>query len=65
MGEFEKDLSKKMIAYRAKENIPMHELAKRCNVSTQTIYSVENLLQKPSRITAQKILNVVEEKGEH
>lgn len=55
-------LAKKMIEYRARENISIKELAKRCNVSCQTIYSVENCVQSPSRLTRQKILNVVDQK---
>ncbi|MDE7104972.1 MAG: helix-turn-helix domain-containing protein [Ruminococcus sp.] len=58
MTEFD-ELRQKMIDYRAKHNLSMDSLAKLCNVSNQTIYLIENGLQKPSRVTFAKICNVV------
>lgn len=55
-------LREKMVAYRAKENISMKEMAARCHVSLQTIYSIENGTQEPSRLTREKIRLVVEGK---
>lgn len=57
----EKSLSDKMILYRAKHNMSQSELASKCEVSLQTINSIENGLQKPSRLTEMKIRLVIEE----
>lgn len=54
-------LQELMVRYRAKERISQAKLAERCGVSTQTIYSVENGLQTPSRLTETKIRLVVQE----
>lgn len=54
-------LSEQMVRYRAKERISQAELAKRCGVSLQTINSIENDVQAPSRVTEQKIRLVIEE----
>lgn len=59
MSEEDRILVDKMIHYRARENISAKELGRRCKLSTQTIYSVENGIQSPSRLTRQKILNVI------
>ena len=55
------ELSEAMILYRAKERISQKELARRCGVSLQTINTVENEIQTPSRLTEQKIRLVIEE----
>lgn len=60
----EKDLATRMIEYRAKERISQRELADRVGVSLQTINSIENGLQEPSRVTRAKIDLVIEEKKE-
>lgn len=52
-------LQERMVDYRAKERISQQELADRCGVSKQTIYSVENSLQTPSKVTTAKIELVV------
>ena len=57
-----KELSKKMIEYRAKENISQKELANRVGVSLQTINSIENGLQEPSKLTEAKIYLIIEGK---
>lgn len=54
-----KSLEERMIEYRAKENISQAELAKRCNVTVQTINAVENCIQKPSNVTRMKIELVI------
>lgn len=48
-------LQERMVQYRAKERISQTELAERCGVSYQTINSVENGTQDPSRVTIAKI----------
>ena len=49
------NIEERMIQYRARERINQQELADRCGVSKQTIYSVENNLQEPSKVTLAKI----------
>lgn len=49
------ELAKLMIEYRAKERISQKELAERVGVSVQTINSIENGLQDPSKVTEAKI----------
>ena len=56
------ELKDRMVAYRAKHNISMKEMAERCKVSLQTIYSIENGTQEPSRLTREKIRLVLEGK---
>lgn len=55
-------LSEQMIRYRAKERISQKELAARCGVSLQTINSIENGIQDPSKVTEAKIRLVIEGK---
>lgn len=54
-------LQELMIRYRAEQRISQEELGRRCGLSLQTINSVENGLQNPSRVTETKIRLVVEE----
>lgn len=53
-------LQEKMVLYRARERITQTELAHRCGLSLQTINSVENGLQNPSKTTLAKILLVID-----
>ena len=53
------DLIKRMIDYRAKENISQKALAERVGVTVQTINSIENGLQEPSKLTEAKIYLVI------
>lgn len=55
-------LPEQMIRYRAKERISQKELAARCGVSLQTINSIENGIQDPSKVTEAKIRLVIEGK---
>ena len=52
-------LSERMVLYRAKERISQRILAERCGVSAVTINSIENELQKPSKVTLAKIELVI------
>lgn len=52
-------LQERMVEYRAKERISQKELASRCGISVQTINSVENGLQEPSKRTAAMIELVI------
>lgn len=56
-----KELSKKIIEYRAKHSLSQLDFAKLCNISAQTACNVENCVQSPSKLTLQKILNVIGE----
>lgn len=57
-------LQDRMIQYRAKERISQSDLAERCGLSYQTINSVENGTQDPSRITVAKIELVIGKEDE-
>lgn len=57
-------LANKMIEYRAKHNLSQKALAQITGVSLQTINSVENELQKPSKLTEAKILMAIKEDKE-
>ena len=48
-------LAERMIKYRAENRITQRDLAQRCGVSLQTINSVENETQTPSKVTRAKI----------
>ena len=52
-------LQERMVLYRAKNRITQGELAARCGVTKQTINSVEQGKQEPSRVTLAKIELVV------
>lgn len=48
-------LSERMIEYRAQERISQQVFADRCGLSKQTVYSIENGIQEPSKVTQAKI----------
>lgn len=56
------ELKDAILKYRAMHNMSMKEFAKRAGVSLQTVNYVEKGLQKPSRVTTEKIMLVL--KGE-
>ena len=56
-----KELSKKILDYRAKHNLSQFSFALECNVSPQTICNIERGVQNPSKLTLRKILNVIGE----
>lgn len=56
------NLANRILDYRARHNISAKTFAKMCKVSMQTIYSIENNLQQPSKITRLKIENVLNKK---
>lgn len=58
------NLGDEIIRYRAKKRINQSEFARRCGLSTQTICSIENGLQSPSKFTVAKIQLVLEEEEE-
>ncbi len=53
------DLAKRMLEYRAKNHISAKEFAKLCGISLQTVYSIENGHQNPSKTTVIKIEEVM------
>ena len=57
-------LAERMVLYRAKEGVSQGELARRCGLSTQTVNSVENDTQVPSRVTVAKIDLVIGKENE-
>lgn len=52
-------LQDRMIEYRAKERITQGQLADRCGVSYQTLNSIEQGKQEPSKVTKAKIELVI------
>lgn len=57
-------ISNKILNFRAMHNLSQLEMAKLCKLTVQTICNIENGVQNPSKLTAQKILNVVEKSDE-
>lgn len=57
----QKELIKRILAYRGKHNLSQIEFAEKCNITQPTLCNVENGKQKPSKLTMQKILNVIGE----
>lgn len=49
------ELKDAIVLYRATHNISMKDFAAKCGVSGQTIYNIETVGQKPSKVTAVKI----------
>ena len=53
------ELSKRIIDFRARHDLSMEKLAEMCNLSTQTIWALENGQQNASRLTLAKIEGVI------
>lgn len=61
--EFDRKLfAEQIVMYRAAQRISQAEMARRCGVTLQTIYHLENCIQKPTKLTVAKIRMVMEEK---
>ena len=58
-------LVEKMVGFRAKNRMSQRDLANLSGVSLQTINSVEQGIQKPSRVTEAKILMAIKEYEEN
>lgn len=56
------ELKDAIVQYRAIHNMSMKEFAQRAQISLQTVNYIEKGLQKPSRLTKEKIMLVL--KGE-
>ena len=52
-------LQDRMIEYRAKERITQGQLAEKCGISCQTLNSIEQGKQAPSKVTLAKIELVI------
>ena len=59
----DRELGRQILDYRAKHNMSQLKFAELCKVTVQTVCNIENGVQKPSRLTKQKILNLIEEEG--
>lgn len=55
-------IGEEMLKYRAKKSLSQEAAAKLAGITKQTWYSVENGLQKPSKVTETKIRLIMEEK---
>lgn len=60
MGKELDALRAKILNYRAKHDISQIKFAELCKVTPQTICNIENGIQEPSKLTKQKIINIVE-----
>ena len=63
MGKELDVLRVKILDYRAKHNISQHKFAELCKVTPQTVCNIENGVQEPSKLTKQKILNLIEKEN--
>ena len=58
----EKTLGMRILEYRAEHNISAITFAGMAHVTPQTIYSIENNTQSPSKLTRCKIEKILNEK---
>jgi len=56
-------LRAKMLDYRARHNLSQDKFAKLCKLTPQTVCNIENGTQEPSKLTKQKILNLIEKEN--
>ena len=54
-------LQDRMLTYRAKHRMTQRDFAEKAGISLQTVCSVENARQTPTKITLEKIRLVLEE----
>lgn len=52
-------LQKAILMYRAKHSMSQRDFAEKCGLAMQTVYNVETVGQKPSKITKTKIEIVI------
>ena len=57
------DLAERMVEFRARTRISQGELARQCGLSLQTVNSIENGTQAPTRVTVAKIELVIGKEG--
>lgn len=58
-----RQLSEKILTYRAKHNLTAKQFGELCNLTMPTIYNIENCKQVPSKLTLGKILNLIEKES--
>lgn len=58
------NLREQILIYRAKYNLSQGKFANLCKLTSQTICNIENGTQEPSKLTRQKILNIIKEEKE-
>lgn len=56
----ENRVGERILTYRAKHNLSQLQFAAKIGVSSQTIYSIEAKMQKPSKLTLEKIILTLE-----
>jgi len=59
------ELAERMVRYRAKHRMSQRQLADECGLSLQTVNSIENGIQSPSRVTKAKIELVIGKEENH
>lgn len=52
-------LGEAILDYRVRNGLSMLAMAKKCNVTQQTIYNIETVGQNPSKLTRGKIMLVL------
>lgn len=57
------ELAKRIIRYRAIHNMSQGEMARKCFVTKQTIWAIENGRQNPTKLTEAKIEEVLKDAG--
>lgn len=62
MDEKEKieKLRKDLISFRARNNISLKKFSQLCNCSTQTVWNIESGRNKPSKMVAIRIRNILD-----
>lgn len=56
----EKRVGEYILTYRARHNLSQVQFGAKVGVTSQTIYSIEAKLQKPSKLTLEKIILTLE-----
>ena len=56
------ELAKRIVQYCADHDLSQLEMARRCNVTKQTIWAIENGRENLTKLTLAKIYNVIGEK---
>lgn len=57
------ELAKRIIRYRAINRLSQGDMARRCYVTKQTIWAIENDRQNPTKVTEAKIEEVLKDAG--
>lgn len=57
------ELAKRIVRYRAINRLSQADMARRCYVTKQTIWAIENGRQNPTKLTEAKIEEVLKDAG--